>query len=310
MSSGFVTLAPELEEILRVVGSDPDSNLLRVPRPRRIRSLFDRESPPSETGLSSAERHLLRVHRHELAWILRQLCIARLIDGPESRDFESRHITADRSVALPGPHELRDRADCGCVPVEGADCAASRRLIEAVVRDPLGGTPTVGELASTSFALEATDEARVLIAIELAQGAGPRSALLVLGELLSRNPDRSVAASAWTHVGLAHAKLGNFAPALEAYRTLCRLDEEVLFGWIGAVLMSLQLGDEASALEAAAGLDERAGAGSIAVAEWTEALTRRRARSEWKPTPAAPALVTRIAGRLGDPSRRLAHALV
>jgi len=78
-------LEPELEDLLQSIATDPRATLLKVDRPALTRGLFDR-SPlvrDSCTQLTTAERHLLKVHRVRLAELLRSACFDLLLGKNE-----------------------------------------------------------------------------------------------------------------------------------------------------------------------------------------------------------------------------------
>ena len=78
-------LEPELEDLLQSIATDPRATLLKVDRPALTRGLFDR-SPlvrDSCTQLTTAERHLLKVHRVRLGELLRSACIDLLLGKNE-----------------------------------------------------------------------------------------------------------------------------------------------------------------------------------------------------------------------------------
>lgn len=307
-----ITLDPDFEEILREVAADPDSSLLRVPRPKLIRGLFDRGEPVGahEPGLTQAERHLVLVHRNELAWLLRQACLIKLVEGPRNKLFVSRHLSAHREVRLMSFVALEERLaaereTAGSVP--GGDSALD--LLTAWVKNSTGDVPSVSRLAAASFRLQHTDEARVMAVSELANGSEQRSALLVLGDVLAGHPSESVRESAWSHVGFAYSKLLDFPKAQRAYQQLCQLNEQIPMGWMGRLLMSLQMGDAGGARTSADGLDIATTSHLDVVTEWTTCLLTRRAFGEWSPTREARSLSYALCDSFGEPSRRLTHAL-
>ncbi|MBI1379879.1 MAG: hypothetical protein GC161_02180 [Planctomycetaceae bacterium] len=73
-------LHPEVEHLLAEIAADPNSSLLRIPRAKVLPELFRPSDPirPSAYFLTSAERHLLSVHREEVAhWLRVGLVFAR-----------------------------------------------------------------------------------------------------------------------------------------------------------------------------------------------------------------------------------------
>lgn len=73
-------LHPEVEHLLAEIAADPNSSLLRIPRTKVLPELFRPPDPIRQSAyfLTSAERHLLAVHREEVAhWLRVGLVFAR-----------------------------------------------------------------------------------------------------------------------------------------------------------------------------------------------------------------------------------------
>jgi len=289
-SSEFITLDAEFEELLREVARDPQSSLLRVPRPKRIQCLFDRGAPVGglEQGLSSAERHLVHVYRNELAWLLRQACLVKLVEGARSQLYVNRYVREDREVDLTRPARIRERID-GQRPPDGTTSEAAEALVllERCVSDPLGGEPGIGILAAASFRLQRTDEARIMAAMDLAQGASPRRAIEVLADVLANHPTPSNEASAWSQVGLAYSRLMEFECARDSFRILCRLHPATAPAWLSRLTMDIQLGDVADIDDCASTLTDSLRHAPCAVRGFVESMVRLRAMNEWTPSPHA-----------------------
>src|SRR5436189_4868215 len=100
---------PELEELLREIAADPGSRLLRMPRSTRPRDLLAIPEPVTRAraGLSVAERHLIEVHRDELAHLLRRACLIRFFSDPRKNMYLNRCKTAHETTQLESPEHLR-----------------------------------------------------------------------------------------------------------------------------------------------------------------------------------------------------------
>ena len=289
-SAEFVTLDPEFEELLREVASDPDSSLLRVPRPKRVRSLFDRGAPVGnlEAGLSTAERHLLQVHRNELAWLLRQACLLKLVEGPRNRLYVTRYIAADREVRLIRPRRMRrlaerHQAESRHFP-EGVDACA---LLDRCVEDPLGNEPDVGALAAASFRLQRTDDARIMAAMELAYGSGQRAALEILHDVLSTDPMPNTWPSVWSHVGVAYSGLLEFEKARIAFKRVCTIDDCSPIAWLSRLALDMQLGDLQDIAVVEDWQSNSRHDVHASVRHFADSILHLRILGRWKPTRAA-----------------------
>ena len=107
------TLDAAALEVLRDVARQEDSVLLRVPvaRGRGIDLWLGRD--PISAGapfLSSAERHLLEVHRDEVAAWMRLAAFQGLFEDPKKAGLMARELDAKRLIELPGQAAVAHRA--------------------------------------------------------------------------------------------------------------------------------------------------------------------------------------------------------
>lgn len=308
-SAEFITLDPELEAILREVAADPDSPLLRVTRPQRIRGLFERGGKVSERSalLGKAERHLVQVYRDEVAWLLRQAALVKLLEGPRGRLYASRYCRGGGEYPLLKPREFRDRAQETAAARSVLDDGSSLlELINLCADDPLGEEPTAADLAAASLRLQPTDEARVLAGIDFAHRDSPWTALRVMGDVLASDPLPGVAASVWSCIGFVYSRWHEYGRSRRAYAKHCSLDPEGIPAWMFRLCMSLQTGDTSEALQSAQSINDLAPRGRLHVDRFVRSLAKRRRSGEWTPTTDALRLVPIIRDRIGDAAGRIA----
>lgn len=312
-SSEFVTLDPELEMILREVAADPDSPLLRVTRPQRIRGLFERGGAVSErsTLLTKAERQLVRVYRAEVAWLLRQAALVKLLEGTPGRLYADRYnYRGGGEYPLLRPNEIRDRArEIPGVGSKMDDSSSVLMLVERCAAYPLEQRPTPADLAAASLRLHPTDEARVLAAMDFSHKDSLRTAIGLLGNVLEADPLPGVATSAWSYIGLAYSRLRDYDRSHRAYMMQSGVDPDGIPGWMYRLSMSLQAGDASDAVHSAAHIDELAAHGGMHVNRFVRALAERRRAGEWTPSVDALRLSPLIRDRIGQVGGRIADAL-
>jgi hypothetical protein len=240
---------PEIEGLLREIAADPRSTLLRVDRPAVVRGLFDRGLPirAHATGLTSAERHLLQVHRAELAFMLRQACVSKLYAHPEAKFRLIRNVAPGVRVEAPPPshwrrnlgHELRiARADG--IEFEGIE------LLQSCVAADGFARASVAQLAAASIRLEPTDQARIYSAVALMFDGDDRTAVDVFHRVIDATSSRRMQACAWTEIGDAANRQGRFGNAIICYRTAARLDAD----WAPAPLSLMSVGTVIANVEA------------------------------------------------------------
>jgi hypothetical protein len=306
-----LVLDPEFEELLREVASDPESTLLRIPRPKVVRGFFERDEAVSAnaTMLTRAERHLVQVHRSELAWLLRQVCIYKLVEGPESRLYVSHHGPTGEDCSPLQPPDWMDRIQYQQgIAAEDEQQAVGIQLIHRCVRQPLGHDPKVAELAAVAHRLLPTNHSRLLSAIDLCRGDAPWTGLQLSSQILSMHPTSEHATRAWECAGFVFARLGRLNDAHLAYsRGSTSEDQHTL---MNRLEFAFQVGDRQDAIDTARRLNDLLPGDSMPVAWFIESRHERRMRGEWAPTPPGRELAKSLADKMDGVSRRIAYGLL
>ncbi len=246
MSRDVITLQPEVEEILRELAKRPGSALLRVPRKDVARTVLERDTlvHARSAGLSAAERHLVQVHREEVAFALRQAAYARLTTGESTRGFVADRAFAPLRVAVPS---------VGTVRASASDALASSRelgsdndvmnLLEGCVSPIVGDWPSSGQLAGAAHRLVPSNSSRIYMSLDL-RGAGQcRAALLALEGVLAGGGSVHHLAVAWTNAGDLLFNLGRYREAWIAADRACTVEEGWLVAQGNRALSALLIGD-------------------------------------------------------------------
>lgn len=305
--SEFITLDPEFEEILRKVASDPGSALLRVPRPQRIRGLFERVEPATalSTSWTKYERHLVQVYRAEMADLLRQACRIKLFDASRSRWHSSPRRTPDQRRAEPS--ELaKDVARSAVEPLESEEFRNARALLEQCVTDFRGLEPSVADLAEASLRLEARDEARVMAALDYAQRDMPRAAIQILERVIAELPRSEILMCAWNNLGMAWSMLQETGKAFESHVEGCSIVADRAELWMNRLLFGIQLGLAEDVRRSARTLDDLISEDDPLIEWYAADRAEQRRNGVW--TPSRESLEMRIGSMLGpgSASRRIA----
>jgi hypothetical protein len=242
-------LDPEVEGLLREVAADPESTLLRLPRPSSVGSYFASQQESSlRVDLRRAETELLRVHREELAALVLQACEHRLltwVDPPfqvvrfqdprrllEPLDRKTWNVALDRVV------------DSGTVTVTP--------ILLAMRDSQTQRWPTVLELAELAHFIVPSDRARIFAGIALVYQGQPRTALRVLDDVVARRIEGRMAAYAWTNIGLARVAMDQRSHAATANRLGARLGERsgaAAMNWLYNSLLASSPDDVCEAAE-------------------------------------------------------------
>lgn len=308
MSADPVVLDPEFEAVLREVAQDPDSVLLRVPRPKVVRGLYERSSPvsPRTAGLNAAERQLVQVYRCEVAWLLRQACLTKLVEGRGSRAYVNRHVLVDRDCTVLPPDELRRRVDHERAGNPEEECREALELLALAVSDPFGQEPTIAALAAASHRLEPTNEARILAGMDLETRDAPRSAVELLGAVLDTQPGPEHEVAAWNNLGFAYGRLDDHKRESRAYRNACTDDPFLIPAYLNRLLNALLILDTQDVMTVSRTLDDRVPPDHPAVERAVMNKRMRKIEAGWLPTEQARRFSSEIKDSLGPTARRIA----
>lgn len=249
--------APEIEELLREVASDPRSTLLRVPRPKVLRTFFEHDPTVSQhaTGLRAAERELLRTHRDELAKLLREACVMKLYGHPAAKGRMLRHVTATQVLSIPNKVALRERFRRERRSPVGPLGLDDALLLDACTEVDGVDQPTIGQLAALSLRLHPTTQARIYAAENaVLEGLTP-DALLLLDAAASFDEAPLLLALIACNQGAAYCDLGRFDAGRDAYGHAASGDDPPLIAVISWLRFALLTNNSEAAREACTKLD-------------------------------------------------------
>jgi hypothetical protein len=299
-------LSPEIEGLLRELAADPRSELLRVPRPARIVPFLEGDCAigADDSSLRSLERHLLRVHRDELAALLLLACEHALLKWPQP----PYHV-----VRFQSPRRLRDplvedewsadmRHAVGFADVSAAD------VLLRMIHLPSSSWPSVSELASLSHKIVPGDRARIFAGIGLVYAGRPRTALRLLTEVAVRRRGH-LSAYAWSNIGLAYVALDDREAAVGANRLATLLGERSGIAGMHWLYNALLVGCADAVREAVAWVDAEVPSDGPVLQDYVASQKPRRQRDALPELHDARAFVRRHSERWGASSRRVASVL-
>lgn len=296
------SIDPEVEEILLRIGADPGSALLRVPRPRDIRGLLERRQGVSAGAemLTVAERHLLQVHRNEVARLLVEASRMKLIDGPGRRVLVSPFQTASREHFRWNPTDLARHMD----EIRSNRAIQDKTghpwiLLERCVRDPFGDSPTVTQLAEASLRLQPSDEARIQAGLDLIHLGAPEASIRILNDVLQAPASETIRSSAENNLGVAYSFLGEMQKAHQHHVAACDVGEDSLEPWMNRLVFAIQLGLVDDARIAAESIDSLALESHPAIDMSAKNLEAERLAGVWSPTSQSHASIRKLESRLG-----------
>jgi hypothetical protein len=313
MSAEQAFLEPEVDALLREVAADPRSILLRVPRKHALPILFrdDSDVGPMTAGLATIDRHLLAVHRSEVAELLRKVCLMRLLESQRGRICVSRYETADCEVLSPRLPELRQQALRGRSSRVRSDLALTGldAALESL-RGPTDDLPAVTDLASLSYRLHPTHDARILAAMDLSQRDSSREAVRLLLLVLKNHPSRVTAATAADNLGFAWNELGKLDRAFSSVKAALEYAGDRVTTCMNRLAFGIQLGDEHDILESDRRLRELISPAHPAVEFFMTSAAIARIQRRWSPTDAAAPAVRGVQSKLGEVATRIADVFI
>lgn len=287
-------IAPEIRGLLEEIVADPRSAIRLVPR-HALRTWFDTGETvrASDVVRTSAERHLVEMHREELAALLRE---ASKISYWKAPVLSFRPVGPDGKPyhpALREPdwrrHALRDahgRSD------ESEGVLLLRQCL-------LGIQPNRGqELARASLSLVPSDAARYYLALAIPWNR-PRPAIAILSRLVRRAFPAITKHDALLSLAARTCALGMFNEARNLYRRYTALALSSPYGWICSFNLSCVLGDEESAMAEATGFGKVARPDDPLVIEAQEIL-KEWARTRLEQLNEARRVSKRLRGRIPD----------
>lgn len=296
---------PEVEALLREIAADPNSSLLRVTRPQAVKGLFERTErvSPGMTGLSSAERHLVQVHRNEVAHLLREVCRWRMMNDPASKANFSPYngATETKHSSL---KEFEDAARSLERNEPDPDSHSALQLIKECIGEQ---GVHVSSIASASQRLEPHDASRIYIGLDLAFRGKPHSAIRVYKSVLDDCVEPAMRSSAWANAAVAYELLGmnEMMVGCTSQSALASDNPTSASEWLfGALLLE----DKAGALAASHRIHDLTN-GHLKPVQWyVSTLVVRRANGSFRPTRSQLHFVNSLSGSLAPAARGIVDA--
>ena len=253
MSISASTLDPEVALLLKEVVEDPRSCLNRTPREPLARWVERREGAvsASEPFMSRAERHLVRVHREEIAHLLCLECQRTVLDGPYNRQL-NRKLNSEYELVVPETDVWSTQA----AQYERSAFAALGDAAELLRTSKRETTVTGSQLAFASLRLVPRDGTRNWLGEALVQESAGYSALQVFGNILDNTSDELDRVLSHLNSGFAWLTLGQVHNSWTHYRRSAHTPEEFPLGQVYWMTSALWLGNRRDFLAAATQVED------------------------------------------------------
>jgi len=310
MSDSSYLLDPEVEAILQEVAKDPDSVLLRVDRPKELRVLLAGGDTVvrSKTGLSSAEKQLLEVHRDEAAYLLRlayyELAGKLVKDRERGLFFYPRHYHAEHVSDAEVINRLSRESSSPCVDNEAQEVI---RLGLDVLSE---SSPHMMSLAALSLRLAPSPAAHSYVAREFILSGHWYSAESVCRRLVCQPMPDDHKASCLASLGTVLAQTRRMEESRETFRraTGLAVGPNRVFSWIA---LSIETGCVDQAREAIGIADAHWPSPDSEVDAWISTLRMQRAAHVSKLSrPQRLESLSLLNSAIGQPAQSVLRALM
>jgi hypothetical protein len=310
MTADVITLHPEVEGILREVASRPGSVLLRVARGAERAILSDDVVLGGYSGqLRSAERHLLAVHREEVAFALRQAAWARIATVGPRAHLVFRRTTRDVEVEVPALGETiaagkRARESYADQPPEPEIVT----ILDALVADVRGDAVRSETLLASAHRLVPSTRGRILAGSAFALAGSHGAALTCFADVIDRGCAADLSAVCWSNLAHVLDEQGRDAEALTAVRRAVRLTPGYIAAEAARLWLAILLGLPDEARSALAALEDCTRAAG-ALDEVIRRFERGRLDGQYVASSEQRAFVRRLADQTAGQAGRVLHAL-
>jgi hypothetical protein len=271
MTPTGLQLRPEVEELVREIARRPDSVLLRAPKSRVSEQDLQEPAWSTQTGLASAERHLVAVHREEVAFALRQLAWSRLHrDVPKNDRLILRNTP---NISAPAPDELeaaRARARVLEETPVGTVDGDTMRVLESCVRAPGRFEAGVVDLCAIAHRLVPSFQARFNAGTWYSLRGRIQPGLVLARQAMNVAATGVQLAAAWELAGQLAQGQRRWMVAERASRNAIRAEPEFVSPYVALTWSAVQRGDEASARESLRELRALVGTRVDLVAEYRD----------------------------------------
>lgn len=256
--SAHPTIDPELLELLREISADPKSRLMKLATQGVDTRIGLRERPISggEPFLTRAERHLVREHREQVAYLLYKAAQRAILAAPQEESLVLRKSAPGMDVEVPAAQWFGSQLSRALAAVPADDEALNMiGLFDGDLREATS-SGYGAKLTAAQLRLCPRDSARNHMAMSQVLQGRQREGIEGYKDILRSRPSSTCRSIASQNLAFEHLLDGELRPALDLYRDASlasRLRPEPIFGWLHT---SLCLCDRPSALIASAHLSE------------------------------------------------------
>lgn len=309
MTSNVIQLRPEVLELVREIAARPDSVLLRVPRGSELRTLREDSAlaSPTSSALSVAERHLVAVHREEVAYVLRCAAWRAIATGEWGERNVHRNYVHGTTIAVPNARELASDASTQLRVAHREPLEEPEFSLLELLTNPTRPIPCAVEtLTAAAHRLVPTANGRIFAGLSFrAQGRIGIARTCFLDAWRTASAP-GIAAAALQNLGETEAAVGRIRRARDANEIAYKLCPTLISVLVGTLWYSICLSDRVRANRARQELDTRE---SNSLGEYQKRFQVDRQRLMGLLSPDARGLLKVVREQKGARRRGLLHAL-
>lgn len=311
MSAERARPSPDLEGLLREVAADPQAALFVIPPEKAVRIALDAGTRlgTAATGLVAAERELLRVHRDELAYLLRHACVMRLFSMERIGAYVIRRTTRTAQHDVWSQSMWRRKTELELQFALDAGLDRERfGIVRSLIDADAPQHASVAQLAASSARFAPSPQARLYAGMELHMTRQSHSAARIFESVAAEQACPEVSSTARTSLGNVRNDLDDVLGALAEFESAVRCDGSRLAPLFNLLQFSLIAGRETRALEAARRLDDLVQPDHPAIGEYVEYLSHPN-RIVLRTDPIFTTTLRRIEERIGPTALKVIHAI-
>ena len=299
----------EIEQILKELAADPKATLFRIPPIENLLALVKQPKVGVHApSLTSLERHLLLAHREELAYLLRERCVAALFSGSYAKRGWHKSLAVHRDLDVSDSADWRRRTGQALTSTctDGRAARAQSVLAECVATGA-DASGSVARLAAASLRVAPSDEGHIYAAMQCLNDGSLKESRRIHREVLASAGSELIASICWENIGLAYFRAGRYQDAVAAYRSSSASCSERVAPVVFRFSSAVAAGDEHEASEAARIVELAVPVGHSLVG-WTEEAVRGMAGTNEDTRHCAEAM--RARDDVGEITRRLLNAFL
>jgi hypothetical protein len=234
MATEAPIFTPEVEELLREIAKEPDSVLLRMPREKVKASLMETRSPVGvmTAGLSKAERELVRVHREEFAFQLRQAAWVKLAEDGDGPRVVSRQWQRGTRIPVPSAPQVRNEITRSVGTETLFNWSYNSRT--DWITDSLCEWPSATVIAALAHRLAPKSEDLIYAGADHLIRKSPLTALEYFGRALECQSDSAVASVIIGNMANCHDQLDQLFTSISEWKLAHHRDPQrvdLVAGW-------------------------------------------------------------------------------